>query len=159
MFVRHTVRNRCQSRRGTTTVETAVVLPVFLLLLFAIFEFGHARLINNVLNSACRNAARIGAVEGSSTAQVRTRVEQSIGTVVPVDSVQIFVKNASAFDSSGTSIPGAELENLPNIELADAESRTLFVVRAKVPYNSVAIVPMPFFKNVMIDAQAFMRHE
>jgi hypothetical protein len=154
MFAR---RNRL-NRRGTTTVETAVVLPVFLLLLFVIFEFGHAQLINNVLNSACRNAARIGAVEGSSTAQVRTKVEQMIGSVVPAGTVQIFVKNASSFDSGG-SAAGPELEDLPNIELRDTEPRTLFVIRAKVPYSSVAIVPMPFLEDIEIDAQAFMRHE
>ena len=154
MFAR---RNRTD-RRGTTTVETAVVLPVVLTLLFGIFEFGHAQLINNVLNSACRNAARIGAVEGSSTDQVRTRVEQMIGTVVPPGTIQIFVKNASSFDSGATA-EGAELEELPDIELRDTEPRTLFVVRAKVPYRSVAIVPMPFLENVLIDAQAFMRHE
>jgi TadE-like protein len=154
MFARHNYSDR----RGTTTVETAIVLPVFLLLLFGIFEFGHAQLINNVLNSACRNAARIGAVEGSSTAMVRARVEQLIGTVVRPGTVQIFVKDASSFDN-GSTAEGAELEELPNIELRDTEPRTLFVVRAKVPYHEVAIVPMPFLADVEIDAQAFMRHE
>jgi Flp pilus assembly protein TadG len=146
------------ARRGTTIVETAVVLPVFLLLLFAIFEFGHAQLINNMLNSACRNAARIGAVEGSTTAQVRTKVQEMIGSVVPTAAVQIFVKNASSFDGGGSAV-GAQLEGLPDIELKDTESRTLFVVRAKVPYRNVAIVPMPFLADVELDAQAFMRHE
>ncbi len=151
-------KNR-QTRRGTTTVETAVVLPVFLMLVFAIFEFGHAQMINNMLSSACRNAARIGAVEGSSTAQVRTRVEQTLGTVVPTSSVSIFVKNASSFDGGGSTPTGSGLEALPDINLAETEPRTLFVVRASVPYNSVAIVPMPFLENVVLDAQAFMRHE
>jgi hypothetical protein len=81
-----------------------------------------------------------------------------IGTVVPAGTVQIFVKNASSFDG-GSTAQGAELEELPDIELSDTDSRTLFVVRAKVPYGSVAIVPMPFLENVEIDAQAFMRHE
>lgn len=153
-------RKNFPQRRGTTTVETAVVLPVFLLLIFAIFEFGHAQLINNLLSSACRNAARVGAVEGTSTAQVEERVEQTLGTVVPLASVEIFVKDASSFDGGGsTPDNGAALEDLPDVELGDTEPRTLFVVRAKVAYNDVAIVPMPFLENVMLDAQAFMRHE
>jgi Flp pilus assembly protein TadG len=153
-------RTNSRHRRGTTIVETAVVLPVFLILVFAIFEFGHAQLINNVMNSACRNAARVGAVEGSTTAQVESRVEQSLGTVVPMQHVQIFVKNASSLDASST-MPesGQSLEDMPDINLEETESRTLFVVRAKVAYNDVAIVPMPFLKDVIIDAQAFMRHE
>ncbi len=153
-------RNKHQDRRGTTTVETAVVLPVFLLLVFAIFEFGHAQLINNMLNNACRNAARVGAVEGSTTALVRSRVEQTLGAVVPIGTVSIFVKNASSFDGGGsTPTTGEGIESLPNVELADLESRALFVVRARVAYNDVAIVPMPFLKNVILDAHAFMRHE
>lgn len=156
MFGRHAQ----QSRRGTTTVETAVVLPVFLTLVFAIFEFGHAQLINNMLNSACRNAARIGAVEGTTTAQVESRVEQMLGAAVPSGTVEVFVKNASSFDGGGaTPTTGDGIESLPNVELANAEPRTLFVVRARVPYNEVAIVPMPFLKHVVLDAQAFMRHE
>jgi hypothetical protein len=81
-----------------------------------------------------------------------------IGSVVPGGTVEIFVKNASSFDD-GSTAAGAELEDLPNIELKDTEPRTLFVVRAKVPYSSVAIVPMPFLEDIDIDAQAFMRHE
>jgi hypothetical protein len=161
MFRRPTLQNnRRQQRQGTTIVETAVVLPVFLLLLFAILEFGHAQLINNMLSSACRNAARVGAVEGSTTAQVESRVEQTLGTVVPLSAVQIYVKNASSFDGgSSTPSSGAGLEALPDAELRDMESRTLFVVRAKIPYNEIAIVPMPFLADVVLDAQAFMRHE
>jgi hypothetical protein len=129
------------------------------MLVFAIFEFGHAQLINNMLSSACRNAARIGAVEGSTTAQVQARVEQTLRHVVPIESVDIFVKDASSFDGGGSTPKGAGLEALPNVELANTEPRTLFVVRASIPYNDVAIVPMPFLSSVVLDAQAFMRHE
>jgi hypothetical protein len=152
-------RQKSKQRRGTTTVETAFVLPVFLLLLFAIFEFGHAQMINNMLSTACRNAARIGAVEGSTTAQVEERVEETIGKFVPLDAVEVFVKNASSFDGGGSTPAGQGLEELPNIDLSTTEPRTLFVVRATVPYNEVAIVPMPFLEDVVLDAQAFMRHE
>ncbi len=156
MFI---ARNKA-TRQGTTTVETAVVLPVFLLLLFAIFEFGHAQFINNLLNSACRNAARMGAVEGTTTAQVENRVNQTLATVVPGDAVSVFVKDATVYDSAG-SVPdtGSGLEDLPSVELSDAEPRTLFVVRARVAYSDIAIVPMPFLEDVILDAQAFMRHE
>jgi hypothetical protein len=152
-------RQKSKKRRGTTTVETAFVLPVFLLLLFAIFEFGHAQLVNNMLSTACRNAARIGAVEGSTTDQVQDRVEETIGKFVPLEAVEVFVKNASSFDGGGTTPNGEGLEQLPDIDLSTTEPRTLFVVRAKVPYNEIAIVPMPFLEDVIIDAQAFMRHE
>ncbi|MEM9352255.1 MAG: TadE/TadG family type IV pilus assembly protein [Planctomycetota bacterium] len=150
---------KARSRRGTSIVETAVVLPVFLLLLFAIFEFGHAQLINNLLASGCRNAARLGSVEGTTTADVTAHVDQVLSAAIDPDALSTFVKDASTVDAGAAPDSGAAIEAMPNIELSEAEPRQLFVVRASVPYNSIAIVPMPFLKSVTLDAQAFMRHE
>ncbi|MEX2169944.1 MAG: hypothetical protein WD851_11585 [Pirellulales bacterium] len=39
------------------------------------------------------------------------------------------------------------------------EARSLFMVRARVNYNEIALVPMPFAEHVVLEGQAFMRHE
>ncbi len=150
---------QARNRRGTSIVETAVVLPVFLLFLLAIFEFSHAQLINNLLASGCRNAARLGSVDGTTTADVTAHIEQVLGSAVPPDALTTFVKDASSVDTGANPDTAAAVEALPNIELSEAESRQLFVVRASVPYNSIAIVPNPFLNSVTLDAQAFIRHE
>ena len=49
-------------------METAFVLPVFLLLTFGIFEFGRAWLIVNTMNHATREAARLAATTEGLTA-------------------------------------------------------------------------------------------
>ena len=152
-------RTHARHRLGTTAVETAVVLPIFLMLVFAIIEFGHAQLVNNLINSACRNGARVGAVEGTSTAQVIAQVSTVMSAVVPTASVNIFVKDASIFDNGTPPTTGAGIEAMPNVELSAAEPRQMFVIRASVPYNDIALVPMPFLKNIVLDGQAFMRHE
>jgi Flp pilus assembly protein TadG len=153
-------RVRRRQRRGTAAVETAVVFPVYLALLFGVAEFGHAQLMLNLLNSAVRNGARVGSTEGTTTAQVRARVNQTMGAAVATSKVTVYVKDASVFDSSSTPpSTDAALEALTNIEVRDAQPRQMFMVRAKIPYNSIALVPMPFLKNMTLDAQAFMRHE
>lgn len=53
---------------GSTTVEMAVVLPLFLLLVFGIFEFGRVWLVVNNMNHASREAVRLAAVTPSLTA-------------------------------------------------------------------------------------------
>jgi len=137
-----------------------MVLPVYLTLLFGIAEFGHAQLMLNLLNSACRNGARIGSTEGTTTANVRARVNQTMGAAVATSKVTVYVKNASVFDSSSTPpSTDASLEAMADIEVANADPRQMFMVRAKVRYNDIALVPMPFLKNLTLDAQAFMRHE
>jgi hypothetical protein len=157
--------HRNRSRRGTTVVETALVLPVFLLFVLGLVELGHAQMVKNLLRSACRQAARIGSTEGNSTAVVRQRVLDTIGTAVDPEMVEVFVKDASSFDS-GTSpgTDGASLEALPEVELTDAEPRQMFIVRAKIHYGDIAIVPhIPilgsFLDAVVLEGQAFMRHE
>lgn len=150
-------RNR---RSGAATVEMAVVLPVYLALLFAIIEFGHAQLVNNLLGSAVRNGARIGSTEGTTTANVVARVRQTLGSAINANAVTIYVKDASAYDSPGTPpTTSAAIEALPSLEVSQAEPRQMFVVRAKVPYNSVAVLPISYMSSVVLDAQAFMRHE
>lgn len=160
--------SRCPSRRrrGTTIVEAAFVLPVYLLFVFVLIEFGHAEMIKNMLRGACREAARMGCTEGSSTTAVQARVRQILGGAVDPGTVQVFVKDASAFDS-GSSPPqtSSELAALPDYEVADGEQGDLFMVRATVNYNDVAVIPMSvpivgkFFNNLTLDGKAFIRHE
>jgi Flp pilus assembly protein TadG len=47
-------------------VEFALVLPVFLLLLIGIAEFGRAWMTRNILTGASREAVRIAAVQGNA---------------------------------------------------------------------------------------------
>jgi Flp pilus assembly protein TadG len=154
-----------RTRRGTTVVETALVLPVFLLFVLGLIELGHAQLVKNVMRSACRQAARVGTTDGHSTADVKQRVRDSLGSAVDPGLVTIYVKDAKSFDTPGPHpTSGTDLENLPNIELTSAEPRQLFMIRAKVKYEDIAIVPhIPilgnFLDDVVLEGQAFMRHE
>lgn len=147
-------------RRGTTTVEAAFVLPVFFFVMFALFEFAHASLILSLLHSGCRSGARLGSTEGVSTGQVEAHVRQRLGSAVSPAAVSVFVRDAQGVDAGSSSVAnGADVESLPSLELMDAEDRQLFVVRARVAYNDVALLPMKFMEGVVLDAQAFMRHE
>lgn len=141
-------------------MEAAIVLPVYFTMLFAIVEFGHAQLVVSLLQSGCRNGARMGALEGPTTADVIARVNQTVGSAVADGLTTIAVRDASVFDSGGD-VPAtpAEINALPELEVANAEPRQMFVVRASVPYNSIALVPMPFLRDMTLSAQAFMRHE
>jgi hypothetical protein len=165
MITRGQRQRRPALRHGTTVVETALVLPVFLLFVLGLIELGHALMVKHVLQSACRQAARIGSTEGHTTAQVQAKTLSILGSAVDPSDVTVYVKNAGAFDSgSSPDTSGTALEALPSIELNDAEPRALFMVRAKVKYKDIAIVPnIPYIGNflddVTLEGQAFMRHE
>jgi Flp pilus assembly protein TadG len=154
------VRKHSEQRSGTAAVETAVVLPVYILLLFGIIEFGHAHLVVNLLQSGCRNGARMGSTAGPTTAQVVARVRQTLGSGIEDSHVSIWVQDASALDDGAVwPVTDAQVAALPDIELSTAEDRTLFVVRASVAYNDISLLPMPFLAGYRLRAQCFMRHE
>lgn len=154
-------RHQCaDARHGTTAVETAMVLPVFLFFVLSLVEFAHAQMIGNVLRSACRTAARIGSTEGQSTSSVEAQVRQVLGGAMDPQAVEVLVKDCATLDAGGA-LPAdaAGYAAMPDFEVADAEPRALFLVRARIAYNDVALVPMPFMQGVMLQGQAFMRHE
>ena len=154
------VRPLRRERRGTTVVETALVLPVFLVFVFSLVEFSHALMVKNMLRSACRTGARLGSTDGQSTANVESAVSKALGSVIDPTKVTVMVRDAGVFDSGGD-VPttGEHLDELPPLELEDAEPRQLFMVRARVAYNDIALVPMPFMRNVVLEGQSFVRHE
>lgn len=154
------LQKRLKQCRGTAAVETAVVLPVYVLLLFGVIEFGHAHMVQNLLQSGCRNGARMGSTAGPTTAEVIARLRQTLGAGVDDGKVSIWVQDASSLDDGAAwPVTDEEVAALPGIELADAEDRQLFVIRASVAYNDISLLPLPFLSGMRLKAQCFMRHE
>ena len=52
-----------RDKKGQSLIEFALVLPILLLVLFAIIEFGLAIMTANVLHTASREGARLAAVK------------------------------------------------------------------------------------------------
>ena len=158
MFI--TLHKSRSAIRGTTVVETAFVLPIFLFFVLALIEYGHAQMVANVLQSACRDGARLGTTDGITSSDVESRVAQIIDSAIDSSQASLCVKDADVFDSEGPyPKTGAELASLPDFDLSTAEPRRLFMVHATVDYNDIALVPMPFMEGVVLSAEAFMRHE
>jgi Flp pilus assembly protein TadG len=73
------MRRHRTNRHGAATVEFALVAPVLFMFVFAIFEFGRAFMVIDLLNDAARVGCREGAVQGTSsstiTSDVQTRLQ------------------------------------------------------------------------------------
>ncbi|MCA9243146.1 MAG: pilus assembly protein [Phycisphaerales bacterium] len=65
-----------KQKRGTVTVELAVVSPLMFAMLFGIIEFGWAFTVRHTMVNAAREGARIGALQGAEESDVRTKVAQ-----------------------------------------------------------------------------------
>jgi hypothetical protein len=51
-----------RNQKGQALVETALIIPLLLLLVMGIFEFGRAMYIKNTLNNAARGGVRVAVV-------------------------------------------------------------------------------------------------
>jgi Flp pilus assembly protein TadG len=60
--------------RGQALVETAITLPLILLLSVSIFEFGRAYQTLQVLTNAAREGARVAVLPNATTSDVQARV-------------------------------------------------------------------------------------
>ena len=86
--------NRFQSERGTALLETALTLPLILLVSVGIFEFGRANQMQQVLTNAAREGARVAVLPGSTAADVKSRVDAYLksGQVPNASTASVTVK-------------------------------------------------------------------
>jgi len=146
-------------RRGATVVEMAFVLPVFGIFMAGVMEVGHAYMVMQVLNSAAKQSARLGAVEGKTTLDVTTKAEDVFSAAFDPVSATVYVKDGSDFDSPGFDASGVDYTALSDIELSEAESQQLFIVRLEVDYNDVSLLPPMWITDITLTGMSVMRHE
>jgi len=71
-------------RRGAAAVELAIVLPVFMLLLGGIIEFGQGFMIEHTLSYAARRGARQASLPGVTNTTVETMVKSYCASTLNV---------------------------------------------------------------------------
>ncbi len=157
-FHHHTTA-RPAPRRGVTIVETAMIMPVFVLFLASMMEFGHFFLVKHMTNAAARKAANYGCAEGVTNAQVESKAKETIGAAYDSSKATVIVRDASVFDTPSVNPTTLNYDSLPAITLSSAETSQFFLVQIKVPYNNVALLPPFWLKNVTVTGRSVMRHE
>lgn len=96
--------HRLRSENGAAAVEFALILPVFLVLLLGIIEFGSAYNAQILLTNAAREAARTYSLTGDEGAAVAAAAEATapIGLEVGASYVDFAVTPAGACTSPAT---------------------------------------------------------
>jgi hypothetical protein len=82
-------RSRRRRSRGQSLVEFALVLPIFLLMLFGLVDLGRYVYLNSTLSQAAREGARLAAVEASWLGSTAARCDQPGGPVCPTDTAEL----------------------------------------------------------------------
>ena len=142
--------NPDQRRDGAAAVEMALVLPVFLTLLFGMVESGRAMMMSQVIVNASREGARVAASDGATNAAVETTVEsylqQSLGLTGADMTVTITV-------TPGPGNPD------PANNVANASPGDKCTVQTEVPYSNLAIFGGRILDGATLRGFCSMRHE
>ena len=147
-----TIRRNKQARRGAAMVEMALVLPVFLMLVLGIIEFGRGMMVANLVTNSAREGARMAVLDGSTNTEVATAVQTFL--------VSAIGHGISSADITTTiTVTAAAGNPNPANNVANAISRDLITVKVSLPFNKVALIPGKYLKGRQLAGQSAMRHE
>jgi Flp pilus assembly protein TadG len=94
------------NERGAALLETAITLPLILLVCVSIFEFGRAYQTWQVLTNAAREGARVAVLQDSTDVQIRSAVKSyaNVGGIAVKDAEISINRAAAAGDYTGSAI-------------------------------------------------------
>ncbi len=93
---------RLRDERGASAVEFAMIVPLLIVLVLGIAEFGHAFSVQGTLSAAAREGARVMALQNDQAA-ARTAVRTATSTLRPgITDGQITVTPTSCPLTGGT---------------------------------------------------------
>ncbi len=93
---------RLRGERGASAVEFAMIVPLLIVLVLGIAEFGHAFSVQGTLSAAAREGARVMALQNDQAA-ARTAVRTAAATVTPgITNAQITITPAACPLIGGT---------------------------------------------------------
>lgn len=93
-------------RRAATAVEFAFCAPILFLLMFGIFEYGSAIMMNEILTDAARRACRVAIIEGSSTATIKAAATDYLtGFGVSGENVTVTINDGSGNVTEAQDVP------------------------------------------------------
>ena len=90
---------KLDNNKGAALVELAIVLPLLLLIVFGIFEYGRAMYITNTLNNAAREGARRAAVTPA-----HINIDAYVTSVIPFDKTGLTITTNPTAPSAGASV-------------------------------------------------------
>ncbi|HWG47882.1 MAG TPA: TadE/TadG family type IV pilus assembly protein [Gemmataceae bacterium] len=137
------IRSNRTSRRGTSTVEFALVAPIFFMTVLGTIEIGRACMATELLTEAARRACRQGVLEGTSSSAIQQTASDYLTSVgINGETASVYVNDAPAGNTNVAAMP----------------AYTEITVIVTVPINNVTWTPIAFLSG-SLTGQYTMRRE
>jgi Flp pilus assembly protein TadG len=141
-MTRHPARpSRLSRRTGATVVEFAVVVPILLMLIAGIIEFGRTIMVEQIMTNASREGTRKATLPGATASDVKA-----------------VVKNYGS--AAGITVNDDEIVITPT-DPSSAATGDQVSVEIKLAYSRVSWLPTTWFlsSTAQLRAKATMRKE
>ena len=136
-----------KSRAGQAVVEFALVMPVFIVLVFGALEFGDAFYDVHLLTNAARSGARLGCLPG----QVETNVSASVTSFMTTVGLTGYTTTTAVTDTTGAARTGG---------LVNAVEGDTVTVTVAYPFSVDCGTLVPGLTNGMVlHGRCAFRHE
>lgn len=135
-------------RRGSTMAETAIVLPLFFVLVFGVIEMGRMGMTTQLLSSAANTGCRTAVIGGHTKADATTAIQSVLasGGISSSDCTIIMCVNGN---SDSTDITAAHLVNSDYV-----------TVTISVPYSKVSwLSPPTYLGSTTLSSSATLTSE
>lgn len=102
---------RLRGQRGQALLETAVILPIILLVSISILEFGRAYQVFQIMTNAAREGARIAVLPGTTDAEISARVKAYLaaGAISNSSTATVAVDHAQTVSVGGGTAPATKV--------------------------------------------------
>jgi Flp pilus assembly protein TadG len=150
-----TRRTAQQDRRGTATVEFALIAPLFLILVLGTWEMGTAVRASNNLTAAVREGGRLASMDFTGSLAPNQTANQKVA-----QDIRAFL-NASGLPGAQAVITITHADG-PNagstFNLADNNNYlALFRIRATIPFGAVSLFPNRIMSGSVLKAELVTR--
>lgn len=144
-----------KSRRGVATVEFAIILPLFLMLVLGTVEMGSALEKSQVIYASLREAGRLASMDYNGIippgSNVNNKITQDIKSFltasgIPGNQVTVSIQHA-----------GGAKDGQPFDINSTANYMEMFRIKASVPYSAVSTFPLEFMSGRTLDAELVFR--
>ena len=141
-----------KQRKGAVTVEAAFVLPILIVMMFAIFEYGRFAFVRNVIDHASREGARFAVVrtvdDGTTSQDILDYVnEQLVGQGGQLENLNIEVYEADPDD-------GTEIDDWQNAAFGEP-----IAIRITGDYRPITAAMLFLPTTIPMEALCMMRSE
>jgi Flp pilus assembly protein TadG len=134
-------RTSHRRRRAASTVEFALVAPIFFVVVLGLIEVGRGIMVVHLLNNAARAGCRAGAIEGRSNSDISAAVTNSLSTQgITAEAVTVQVNDGTA-DASA------------------AQPQDEITVKVSIPVGNITWVPGGSYLRGSLSGQYTLRRE